>query len=1280
MRYCDTKLFCMKKQFLFLLFSGLFFFCTYQSKSQIFSKEIIWKKSIPANVNDNTYQKKLNFADALFTDDFKDLPVFYERIDLLSQNLKVNITIQNAKYLPIKKNEITDIESIKNVCDSVIIRTNIATVRKKSFCEIFIIPLRKNISSGNFEKLISFDLKIEKIEIPEKEIITQNFRENSVLYSGDWYKIRVSKSGIYKITYSELINMGINATSIDPRNIRIYGNGGGILPEANYAEIDDDLIENAIFVSGENDGSFDQNDFILFYGESPHIWNYIPFQGDFAHKTNIYSDYIYYYINADIGNGKRIQIQQPSTLNHNNTVSSFTDYIFHEEESVNLISTGKEWYGELFDLITDHEFLYDFPDIITSENITLRTSVAARSESQSYFKIYSDNELIQSISVSSTPSGNSGEYAKNASAHTTFKSSSPSVNLKISYTKTTAGSIGWLNFFELNVKRNLKFNQGQMAFRNVSCIGDGNISKFIISNAGNIQNIWNVSDPSNITKINAVINGSNLEYKLPTDSLLEFIAFDGSSFNTVEFVDKVGNQNLHGLEKIDLVIVSHPEFYNEAQQLANFHLATDGLSVFLTTPEIIYNEFSSGAQDISAIRNFMRMLYEKAEPGDEPKYLLLFGDASYDYKSRISGNTNFVPSWESVESLSPTSSYVTDDYFGLLDPDEGINASGNLDIGIGRIPVFTSKQSKSAIEKIFHYVSNTDDVKGSWRNYITFVADDENLNMHFEQAEELANLVETNFFDYNIDKIYLDSYPQISTPGGQRYPDATKAINERIEKGTLVINYTGHGGELGWAHERVLENSDINNWSNFDKLAVFITATCEFSRFDDPNRTAAGEWVFLNPNGGAISLFTTTRATYATTNLNLNKWIYRTAFNKTNGEYPRMGDIMMYAKNQSGSNVNARKFVLLGDPALKFAYPNDSVATEKINGHEIIINTDTLKALSEINISGSVYDNEGNKLTNYNGLIFPTVFDKSSTFSTYGHDSESSPAIFYLRNKVLYKGKAEIINGDFSYTFIVPKDIAYNFGSGRISYYAKDENSDATGYFEDFIVGGYNQNADEDITGPQIELFINNTDFIIGGITDENPSLFAVVSDEHGINTIGNGIGHDIVAILDDNTDETFLLNDYYESNLGDYTSGTITFPFSNLSEGKHSLYLKVWDVYNNSSEAYTEFFVKNSSEISVDNLYNYPNPFINYTYFVFEHNQPDSELEVQIQIFSLSGQLIKTINTSVFINGYKSEPIKWSGLDNNGMKVKQGMYIYRLVVRNSKGINSAKRAKLIII
>ncbi|MCD4774161.1 MAG: type IX secretion system sortase PorU [Bacteroidales bacterium] len=1270
----------MKKQFIYLIFLGLFLFSAYQSESQTLSKKIIWKKSIQYKVYENEYQKKLNFSDAIFIDEFKDLPVFYERIALPSRNFEVEANIQNAKYLPLAENEIVDVPSMLNIKDSIIIKTSITTARKQFFCEIFIIPLRKNISTGNYEKLISFDLNIAKNKIPEKEFMIQNYRENSVLSSGNWYKVKVSENGIYKITYSELVNMGIDAGSVDPRNIRIYGNGGGMLPEANHIEIDDDLIENAIFVHGEEDGKFNQSDYILFYGESAHVWDYNPFQGNFVHKTNIYSDYTYYFINTDIGVGKRLQTQQSSTLEHTNTVTKFTDHVFHDEESVNLISSGKEWYGEVFDLSTEREYSFDFPDIVTSEDISIRTSVAARSESPSFFKIYSDNELIQSITVNSIPSTINGAYAINSSSTTEFSASSSNINLKISYTKTTSASIGWLNFFELNVMRNLKFNQGQMPFRNSSCIGNGNISKFIVSNAGNIQDIWNVSNPSNITKINTTISGSNLEYKLPTDSLLEFIAFDGTFFNTIEFIEKIENQNLHGLSQIDYVIVSHPEFYNETQQLAAFHVENNGLSVFLTTPEKIYNEFSSGAQDISAIRNFMRMLYENAEPGDEPKYLLLFGDASYDYKNRIPGNTNFVPSWESVESLKPTYSYVTDDYFGLLDPDEGNSATGNLDIGIGRIPVFSREQSISAIEKIFHYTSNSDDVKGSWRNYITFVADDEEGNMHFNQAEELADLVEDNYFDYNIDKIYFDSYPQISTPGGQRYPGVNEAINKRIEKGTLIINYTGHGGELGWGHERVLENSDINNWNNYNKLAVFVTATCEFSRYDDPNRTAAGEWVFLNPNGGAISMFTTARATYSSGNLTLNKWFYKTAFNQQNGEYPRMGDIMMNAKIQAGSGLNERKFVLLGDPALTIAYPNDSVATHEINGHEVSISTDTLKALSKVNISGSIYDNAGNKMTNYNGLIFPTVFDKASEYSTYGQDPGSSPAIFHLRNKILYKGKAEIANGDFSYTFFVPKDIAYNFGSGRISYYARSEDSDANGYFEDFIVGGYNQNAEEDISGPQIHLYINNTDFKFGGITDENPVMFANVSDEHGINTIGNGIGHDIVAILDDNNDEPFVLNDYYEANIGDYTSGIITFPFYNLSEGKHTLYLKVWDVYNNSSEAYTEFVVNNSSEITIENLYNYPNPFIDYTNFVFEHNQPDSELDVQIQIFSISGQLVKTINTFVFTNGYRSEPINWNGLDNNGSKVKKGLYIYRLVVRNSLGINSVKRAKLVII
>ncbi len=635
---------------------------------------------------------------------------------------------------------------------------------------------------------------------------------------------------------------------------------------------------------------------------------------------------------------------------------------------------------------------------------------------------------------------------------------------------------------------------------------------------------------------------------------------------------KIENQNLHGAGPRDMIIITHPLFREQADRLAAFHEERDNLTVLVTEIGDVYNEFSSGAQDITAIRNFMKLLYDSAPAGEEPRYLLLFGDASFDYKDRIENNSNYVPTWEDEESLVIVYSIASDDYYGFLDgPGDNM-----LDIGIGRLPVQTVEQAIVAVDKIIHYATNTSLTMKDWRNYVCFVADDEDGNLHLRQAEEMAAFIDTNYGVYNIDKIYVDAFPQVSTPGGQRAPDVNKAINSRIDKGSLIMNYTGHGGEVGWGHERFLENSDINSWTNYDHMPIFITATCEFSRYDDPERVSAGEYAYLNPQGGAIAMFTTARATFGGSNFNLNTALFDYMFELNGEEYYRFGDLIRLAKNNGGVDGNDKKFILLGDPALHLAYPMHDVVTTRINNEEVSSTPDTLQALSKITVEGEVINPLGGG-DGFSGTLYSIVYDKPSKVTTLATDPTSYVNTFDFQNNVLYKGKAQVNDGKFSFTFIVPKDIAYQYGFGKISYYAANETEDAHGFYRNILVGGLDQLAEPDVNGPSVELFINDEYFAFGGITDENPDMLAFVSDASGINTVGTGIGHDIVAILDGNTDKPIILNDFYESDLNSYTSGTIRYPFHNLEEGLHTLSLKVWDVFNNSAEAYLEFTVVSS-------------------------------------------------------------------------------------------------------
>ena len=1118
------------------------------------------------------------------------------------------------------------------------------------------------------------------------------YTQNSVLKNGTWYKISTKYDGVYKITYNDLVQNGIDVSSINPKNIRIFGNTGGMLPESNSISNIDDLIEAAIYVEGESDGQFDPSDYILFYGESSVKWKYDSLQNFFSHSINLYTDESFYFLTYDIGTGKRIQTQ--SSLNHNatNVITKFNDYLFHEKDSLNLIASGKEWYGEYFFGESSHNFIFSFPNIDINSKVKLKTNIAARNTIPTEFEIYTSGNTFN-ITIAEISGQYNSDYAKFSIDTMSFFPTGS--NITINVNEKTSSSTAWLNFIDINTTRNLNFTNKQMGFRSTDCIGNGNIAEFRINNCSTSIKIWEITDPFNTKEQSYNILGTEINFKVSTSYLKQFFAFDGTSFFSPTFKGKVPNQNLHSINQTDLIIITHPNFIEQANRLAQIHSTYDNYSIIVTTPDEIYNEFSSGAQDLGAIRNFARMLYDRASTANTaPKYLLLIGDASYDYKDRIPENTNFVPTYESYNSLLPTSSFLTDDFYGILDSLGGNFSNGTLDIGIGRLPVKTNLEAKSIVDKIEKYIKKisiysdsngcttyTNEISGNWRNIACFIADDQDNNLHINQAENIAQFVDTTFKNINIDKIYLDAYVQQTGAGGSLYPDVNNALNNRIQKGSLIINYTGHGGETGWTEEKILQLSDINNWKNICSLPVFMTATCEFSRFDNPLRHSAGEQILLSPNGGGIALFTTTRIAFSNSNFSLNKSLCKFAFETENNTPHRLGDIIRLAKIENGSNANIRNFVLLGDPALKLSIPENTVEITEINSQAINDFNDTLKALREVFFTGTINDTNGQKLTDFNGTLFSTFYDKKKVTTTLANDPQSFPLNFYMQNKILYQGKTTVSNGDFTFSFIIPKDINEGYGIGRMSLYAKDSLNDASGFCENsqLIIGGIDNSA-KDTMGPDIKLFLNDTSFRIGGTIDENPLLFVFLSDFSGIQATSYNYGKDITAVLDENTDHTIVLNEYFTPDIDTYKSGIIVYPFKSLSEGQHTLRIKAYDVFNNSSESFTEFKVAKPSDIALKNIYNYPNPFKESTWFYFEHNQPCCDLEVNINIYSISGILIKTINQKGIALENKINPIEWNGCSNSGKRMESGMYIYNIKVKTYNGSYLESSNKLIIL
>lgn len=1190
----------------------------------------------------------------------------------LASDAPADLRFLNSVYVDCSLIEVELLEQLEGVRNRQPFRFLQGVESKKRLFFYQIWPFSFSEEEG-WKKLVHVELRPE-ILLEHRAV--SEYAANSILSSGNWYKVAVLESGVHELTYANFQEMGLDPSTITPANIRLYGRPGGMLPLLSAEDRVDDLQELAIQLVGMQDGSFDVNDRVLFYGESPHRWFWNEIEGRYEHEIHLYADETNYFVNVSLGEGKRIQQLNAPAVSVTHQLNSFDDYVFYEEEKENFIMSGRNWYGQKMAANSSQTHSFSFSNVVGEVN--LKVVVAGRSIApySSSFNISGGGLESTTINLSPVSGEYTSQYANLGVLETSFTPTTSSPQFNLSFQSASSSANGWLDYMGLHVRRQLKLSESQLLFRDHSVVGEGNVAAYNLQNTNASTQVWEVTNPLEVAELalenNAVVSLA--------DTLRTFVAFNGAAYS-VAVKTAINNQNLHSLDEVDMVIVCHPLFWEEAERLKMFHESKEvGFSVALVSPQEVYNEFSAGAQDVSAIRDFMRMLYDKQQ--EPPRYLLLFGDGSYDPKSRISGNTNFVVSYQSENSTHPTKSYVSDDFFALLDKGESISSSEEglsfLDLGVGRFPVQTLAEAKIMVDKVIAYSEEA--AMGAWRNQICFVGDDldsEFDSNHSGQAEELSELVGALAPSVNINKIYIDAYPQESTPGGQRAPLINTAINEQMSKGALLINYTGHGGEVGWAHERILGLDDINSWNNTSKMPLFLTATCEFSRFDDPERTSAGEYVLLTENGGAIAMFTTTRVVYSSPNFDLNEAFLQQMFAlEKNEAFPAMGDLIKKAKNNTvnAQNTNHRNFTLLGDPALCLAYPKYHVVLDE--------SVDTLKALGLFSLSGEIQGMDGELLSDFNGVVYPTIFDKSKQYQTLGQDA--SPVMYYdLQNNVLFNGAASVENGVFAFDFVVPKDINYDYGKGKVSLYAKgtlgaNEVFDAAGADLNRVIGGTSENYTEDIQGPFVRLFMNDTAFLSGGVTDQNPDLFALLYDEKGINTVGNGIGHDLIAVLDEESANPIVLNEFYKSDIDSYQRGSVRYPFSDLTEGLHTIRLKAWDVYNNSSEESIEFVVMKSANFTIENLLNYPNPMQSFTDFYFEHNASSQVLDVNLQVYSLQGQLVATKNESFYADGYRIGPIRWNA--GQGAVLARGMYVYRLKVENENGQFVDKSGRLVII
>jgi hypothetical protein len=1142
-------------------------------------------------------------------------------------------------------------------------------------------------------------IKIEVTASSTTQLRKKSFTTSSVLStgSGEWYKIGVVEDGLYKVDYTFLQDIGVNMAGMSSSSLNIYGNAQGMLSSDNSDPRIDDLTLNDSYVSDGGDGVFNTGDYLVFYAKGPHS-TYLE-GGKIRHETNNFTDTAYYFININSGgSGARVGQVSQSSSSATHTTSKFSDFVYLETDDRNLAKSGQEWMGDLFDVQLTNSYSFDIANLSATDSLNLGVRIGISTPTSTNDAKFSASYNGKSITLK--PSIGSGQGSTSPKARMYYNSfnqiqSAGTVDVSLTFDKDGMPSArGYLDYIEINCVRNLSMDGSQMEFCYLPSIGTGNVTDFQLSNASNVAYIWEVTDPTHPKEV-AISTGSTISMTVDTDSLRRFVAFTDNQYLSPAFCGVVENQNLHGLSAVDILMITAPEFITAAQRLAAHHL-DEGLTSHIVTQQQIFNEFSSGMRDPVAIRHFLKMFYDRAagDPNLTPRFCLIMGDCSYDYRNRLSSNSDFVITYESEESMS-AATYSTDDFYVILDDSEIMRGTDLMDMAIGRIPVRTLDEANGVVDKIIAYSTITENtaeceicetsaqgIFGDWRNSVIMISDDADNNAYFNDVENMDDNLSGSHKDLNIVKIHSDAYQESVTPGGERNDDATDAIQSRVQRGALLVNYIGHGGELGWAHEEILNVPTINAWTNSPNLPVFMTATCEFSRYDDHDRVSAGEYVVLNGDGGGIGLFTTTRLVFTTSNRQLAKVFYDTVADKVDQLPQYIGDIYKGSKNKFANiygSTEARKFTYLGDPAVRFALPQHYVTLDSINNVEIAVFDDTLKALSKVVISGHVEDALGNVLTDFNGYVYPTVYDKISELTTLGNSSGSYPADFEMWKNVVYKGKASVTNGYYQSTFIIPQDISYTYGSGRFSFYAENGEEDGKGYDESATIGGINTNAPLDTEGPTIELYLNSESFVDGGITDGTPVLIAKIFDENGVNMVGNGIGHNIEFWIDEES-ESVVLNDYYESDVDTYQSGRVKFQLNELSAGTHTIRFKVWDVYNNSSEQTIEFTVVEEEEIAINHLINYPNPFTTYTEFSFEHNQVCDYLDVQIQIFTISGKLVKSIQERVLTGGFRVGGIAWDGRDEFGEKIGIGTYIYKVTVQNESGDQEEKYEKLFLL
>ena len=1103
------------------------------------------------------------------------------------------------------------------------------------------------------------------------------YAEHSILKEGKWIKIAVKETGIHKITYQQLKDMGIT----NPANVHIHGYGGAILEE-NFASglefYKDDLPENAIYFHKGADSIFNENDYILFYAQGPVSVKYNESKEKYEHTVNPYSNFGYYFITENSTPQKNITNIEYDLPPIPITVEQTLNYYYVEKEEFNLINSGRMWIGDKFDSKkTNRKYSFNIPNRINNEYINFNLRAIGVSSLQNNLNVDINSQETIFLPLYAKQDAHQGGTLGTINSTFRLNNESDDININIDFDYNTTNAEAYIDYISINARRELITDGSEPLF----IFYPGNYYPYITANYNVISNnknllFWEITNQQNIVNVTPTITETGYQISSPYDTERLFLAFDPNiDYPTISLYKSIQNQDLHALKNIDVIIISDSKLINSAEELGKFHKNNDGLSYKVLTVDPIYNEFSSGTPDATAYRMFLKMLYDKAENEEEkPKFLILWGLSGYDNRG-IKNEKLDILSFQAKESLNNIYSYITDDYFGFLDDGEGgYIESGKLDIAIGRLPAKTEEEASNYVDKVKRYVLSKD--KGSWSNEILFVGDDGDANLHTKQANLLADTVYARHPEFFPKKLFLDSYKMVQSASGSTYPEAKENIWRYLNDGVLLFNYTGHGSTNSLTGELMITKADIISMKN-SNLAVWITATCDFSKFDDYERSAGMELI-LNPKGGAVASLTTTRSVYSSSNLALVQAAYRYLLpSKEDTETSNIlsiGEIMKNAKISLGADKNKLSFTLLGDPIIKLFYPDNIVITDSINSQ--LPEDAQIMALGLTTIKAHVEKNTEIR-SDFNGTALVTLYDKKENQQTLGQGN-NTPFDFEDYSSIIFSGEVPVVNGQIEVTFMVPKDINYKVGNGRLTYFIINEEGDENGhgYCQNFTIGETDTDAPITADGPVSNAYINTPNFVNGQEVDNTPIFYAHLCDEFGINTIGTGIGHDIILKLNNDPNQTYVLNDYYTASLGDYKSGTVKFNLPKLSDGEYTLFFRAWSLQNISTTNELNFVVKSDTPATVEEFTIYPTPATEYVNFYLKYDRPEDIIDIEFSVIDLAGKTLWR-STEEYISKDAVYTSRWNFASSR--PAGNGIFIAKVKITTSEGAITHYAKKIII-